>query len=392
LLNAIALCSGGIEKVVSNELKKLGVSVLEARFGRVRFTADVAGLYRALISLRAADRVLLEAGRFFAPDFDALFDGARAIPWESLIPNGMTVRIAKVRVNHSRLQAETTVQAMLHKAVASRLCDAYHLNRLPDSIQSAELRVYIEKDEASVYIDLAGDPLFKRGYRREGGAAPLRETTAAALILLSGWKRKFPLYDPFCGSGTVLIEAALYAWDAAPGLTRQFALSDLAIGDRETERAIRAELAAHVDFTRVVRIGGSDAEPDLIRIARENTRRAYELALGRKLDGPDIPQEQARLAWLPDFHALPMTKARAPSTDSGFIITNPPYGKRLGDRASAEDSYREMEVLIENFPRWRLGVVTDHAGFESFFGRRAASCRELTNGALQSYFFQYETL
>ncbi|MDR3303758.1 MAG: class I SAM-dependent RNA methyltransferase [Treponema sp.] len=383
-LNGVALCAGGIEKIVANELKKLGLSVLDARFGRVSFRADIAGFYRALMSLRVADRVMLEAGRFYAPDFDALFEGTRAIAWEYFIPKGMSVRVAKVRVHHSRLHAETTVQAMTHKAAAERLCDAYHLNRLPDSIQSAELRVYLEKDEAALYLDLAGEPLFKRGYRREGGVAPLRETTAAALLFLSGWKRKFPLYDPFCGSGTLVIEAALYAWDAAPGLARQFALSDLALGDRRTERALREELFAKIDFTRTIRVYGSDEEADLIRIARENTRRAYEIALGKKLDGPDVA-----LAWLPHFHALPLSKAVAPCSDAGFIITNPPYGKRLGDRASSEQTYREMETLAAQFPRWRLGVITDHPGFESFFGHRAVSCRELTNGALQSYFFQF---
>ena len=387
MMNAVALCAGGVEKVVANELRKLELPVLDARFGRVRFRADLAGLYRALMSLRTADRVLLEAGRFFAPDFDALFEGTSAVEWEAFIPKAMGLRVAKVRVNRSRLQAETTVQAMTHKAAAARLCEVYKLARLPDTIKSAELRVYIEKDEASLLLDLSGEPLFKRGYRREGGVAPLRETTAAALLLLAGWRRKFPLCDPFCGSGTLAIEAALYAWDMAPGLGRTFALSDLGIADPEIERMVREELAAKVDFSRTMRIFGSDADAELVCIARTNAQRAYTLALGKEVAGEPTP-----LPWLPDFHALAMKVAHAPTADAGFIITNPPYGKRLGDRADSERTYQEMEVLSRNFPGWKLGVISNHAGFESFFGRKADSCRELTNGALQSYFFVYEQL
>ncbi|MDR2536925.1 MAG: class I SAM-dependent RNA methyltransferase [Treponema sp.] len=385
MMNVVALCAGGVEKVVANELRKLELPVLDARFGRVRFRADLAGLYRALMSLRVADRVLLEAGRFSAPDFDALFEGTSAVEWEAFIPKAMGLRVVKVRVNHSRLQAETTVQAMTHKAAAARLCKVYKLSRLPDTIKSAELRVYIEKDEASLLLDLSGEALFKRGYRREGGVAPLRETTAAALFLLAGWRRKFPLYDPFCGSGTIAIEAALYAWDMAPGLGRAFALSDLGIADPKIERIVREELAAKIDFSRTMRIFGSDADAELVRIARINTQRAYTLALGK-----EVPGDPAPLPWLPDFHALAMKAIHAPTADAGFIITNPPYGKRLGDRADSERTYQEMEVLSRNFPGWKIGVISNHTGFESFFGRKADSCRELTNGALQSYFFMYE--
>jgi putative N6-adenine-specific DNA methylase len=386
-MTAAALCAGGLEKVVANELRKLGLSVLEARFGRVRFRADLAGLYRALMSLRAADRVLLEAGRFFAPDFDALFEGVGAIEWEALIPRAVGLRVSKVRAHHSRLQAETTVQAMTHKAVAARLCAAYKLARLPDTIISADIRVYIEKDEASLFLDLSGEALFKRGYRQEGGAAPLRETTAAALLLLAGWRRKFPLCDPFCGSGTFAVEAALYAWDMAPGLGRAFALSGLGIADSKIERLVREELAAKVDFSRTIRIWGTDEDAEPVRIARSNAQRAYMLALGKEGRSDPAPVQQ-----LPDFRMQAMRDLHAPSADAGFIITNPPYGKRLGDRAGAERIYQEMEALRRHFPGWKLGVISSHAGFESFFGRKADSCRELINGALQSYFFVYERL
>jgi putative N6-adenine-specific DNA methylase len=209
---ASALCAAGAEKALSNELKKMDLQVLDAGYGRVRFHADIAGLYRALMGLRTADRVLLEVGAFEARDFDALFEGAGSFPWETLIPAEMGLTVVKVRCNRSQLKAETSIQAVVHKAVAERLCDKNKLARLPEGPQlpeggAAELRAYVEKDMVSLLLDLSGEPLFKRGYRMEGGMAPLRETTAAALLLLSGWKRKYPLYDPFCGSGTILTEA-----------------------------------------------------------------------------------------------------------------------------------------------------------------------------------------
>ncbi|MDR1956908.1 MAG: class I SAM-dependent RNA methyltransferase [Treponema sp.] len=392
MMTALALCAVGAEKLVSHEVKKLGLPVLSTGFGKVRFTADLAGLYRALLSLRAADRVLLEAGAFPAADFDALFDGVQAIPWEDLIPRGMGLSVAKVRVNRSRLQAVTAIQGMVHKAAADRLCRHFKLSRLPElpsGAKPAEIRVYLEKDQASLLLDLSGEPLFKRGYRIEGGIAPLRETTAAALLLLANWRRKFPLYDPFCGSGAIAIEAALYAWDMAPGLGRDFTLSDLAIGNREVEAAIREELLTRVDFSRTIRIYGSDRDPRAVSIACSNAVRAYELAQGKRAAAGGI-RRGPQLPWLPDFKVLPMGEARAPDDHTGgFIITNPPYGKRLEDRAAAENTYRELKTLGQRFPGWKLGIITDHPGFESFFGGKADSCKEITNGAIPSYFFLF---
>jgi putative N6-adenine-specific DNA methylase len=390
MMTAIALCAVGAEKVVSHELKKLGLSIVDTSFGKVRFKTELTGLYRSLMGLRAADRVLLEAAHFPAEDFDALFEGVKAVPWEQFIPKDMGLRVAKVRANRSRLQGATSVQGIVHKAAADRLCKHFHLLRLPESEKTAELRVYIEKDQVSLLLDLSGEPLFKRGYRREGGIAPLRETTAAAILLLANWRRKFPLYDPFCGSGTLAIEAALYAWDMAPGLGRDFALSELLIGNKSLEREVREELLGKVDFSRTIRIYGSDADPRAVAMAKANAERAYTLAQGIPLPGRESPRT-VRLPWLPDFKAFPMKEAYAPH-EEGFIITNPPYGKRLGDPGSAETIYAEMGALIQRFPGWKLGLITDHPGFESFFGRKADSCRELTNGAIQSYLFQYDYL
>ena len=393
--NAVALCAVGAEKAVSNEIKKLGLTVAESGFGRVRFRADTAGLYRSLMGLRAADRVLLETAVFPAADFDALFKGAQSVPWEQLVPAHMGLKVAKVRSNRSRLKAETSIQSIVHKAAADRLCAAHGLARLPEEGTIAEVRVYVEKDAVSLLLDLSGEPLFKRGYRTEGGTAPLRETTAAAMLLLSGWKRKYPLYDPFCGCGTILTEALMYAWDMAPGLGRRFAIEDLLIGDGKTEQAVRGEFRAKIDFSRLVRIAGSDEDTRSVSIAASNAERLRDIAEGR------TPQRGIRAASsgvkgsgtsAVELKVLPAGEASAPFSDAGFIVTNPPYGKRLGDPAQAEQIYREMGGLQERFPGWKLAVITDHGGFESFYGKKADTCREISNGSTPSYFFQYEVI
>jgi putative N6-adenine-specific DNA methylase len=394
----MALCGAGAEKVVANELRKLNLRIRGAFFGRVRFDADLPGVYRALMCLRTADRLLLEAARFSATDFDALFDGVAAVPWERYISAGMGLLVTKVRANHSRLRAVTSIQGVIHKAAADRLAKAHGVSRLPQGGIQAELRAYIEKDEVSLLLDLSGEPLFKRGYRSEGGVAPLRETTAAALLFLANWRRKFPLYDPFCGSGTMVIEAAMYAWNMAPGLGRSFALSDLPWGNREIEGAIRQELLGQVDFSHPIRIYGSDADPRAVSIAKSNLYRAFELAQGKTPRRGILPADPGKTpdiaATPPDFPHLElkaMEKAKAPAPE-GFIITNPPYGKRLGGPEEAEALYRDMAVLVRHFPGWELALITAHPGFESHFGTRADSCRKITNGALHSYFYQYRKL
>jgi putative N6-adenine-specific DNA methylase len=411
----------GAEKAVSNEVRKLGLKVEDSGFGRVRFTADITGLYRALMGLRAADRVLLEAGFFRGDDFDALFEGTKNVPWERFVPEGMGLKVVKVRSNRSKLRAETSIQSVVHKAAAERLCQKYKVTRLPEPQprpnhlgtkwsgegsppeggSMAEVRVYIEKDMISLLLDLSGEPLFKRGYRSEGGIAPLRETTAAAMLLLSGWKRKFPLYDPFCGSGTILIEAAMYAWDMAPGLGRGFALDNLLIANRETGEAVRQDLRSRLNFENTVRIAGSDEDPRAVSIARSNLERLRDLAEGRTpVRGVRTSAGNAASGpALPGVKVLPMGAAKSPFAQdfdrkagdpAGFIVTNPPYGKRLGDQATAERIYGEMAALGQGFPQWKLALITDHSGFESFYGRKADSCREMSNGAIPSYFFQFD--
>jgi putative N6-adenine-specific DNA methylase len=283
------------------------------------------------------------------------------------------------------------------------------VERLPENGKIADIRVYIERDIVSIMLDVSGDPLFKRGYRLDGGAAPLRETTAAAILLLSGWRRKFPLYDPFCGSGTIAIEAAMFAWDMAPGVGRQFAIADLAIADESIEKTIRKELLARVDFSRRIRIGGSDADPAAVEAARANMLRAEALAKGGAAASPGAPAKTvtvkvsgakpvkpmnkpvtARFPHQPMFRVLPMENTSAPEGEGeGFIVTNPPYGNRLGNVTEAEAVYQRMSHLRSRFPAWKLAVITSHPGFESHFGRQADAIRQITNGAAQAHLYVF---
>jgi putative N6-adenine-specific DNA methylase len=271
---------------------------------------------------------------------------------------------------------------MVHKAAAQRICKSYGLRQLPGTGTEAEIRVYIEKDMVSLLLDLSGEPLFKRGYRREGGIAPLRETTAAAMLLLSGWKRKYPLYDPFCGSGTILCEALMYAWDFAPGLNRNFALDNLLIADNKLKEAVREELRGNINFERTIRISGSDEDAAVAKLGNQNLEKVLSLATQHK-----------NQYTLPTIRTLQMKEALSPYSDEpGFIVANPPYGKRLGDTSASELLYGEMSVLAQHFPGWKLVIISDHPGFESFFGKKSNSCREIKNGPITSYIFQYDKL
>jgi putative N6-adenine-specific DNA methylase len=369
----------------------MGLSVSDSGYGRVHFRADTTGLYRTLMGLRAADRVLLETGFFPAADFDALFAGTQNVSWEKFIPAQKGLKITKVRTNRSKLQAETSIQAIVNKAAAKRLCTAYGLERLPETGAEAEVRVYIEKDTVSLLLDLSGTSLFKRGYRIEGGIAPLRETTAAAMLLLSGWKRKYPLYDPFCGSGTILAEALMYAWDMAPGLGRRFAISDLLIADAKIEETVREEFRSRINFDRLIRIAGSDSDAPSAQLAEKNLQRVMDITK-KNTALPSVKVQPFQSAnYQQSDYKLPTTDRQLPTTP-GFIVTNPPYGNRLGSPEESEKIYREMAVLEGRFPGWKLVVITDHPGFESFFGRKADSCREISNGPIPSYIFQYERL
>ncbi|MDR2898347.1 MAG: class I SAM-dependent RNA methyltransferase [Spirochaetaceae bacterium] len=385
MIHFAALCAVGAEKILANELKQLGYAVTGNATGRVMYTGDEDALYRSNLCLRTADRVYLSMAVFPASDFDALFEGVKALPWEDYFPKNIRVIVDKVRSFRSSLSSEHSIQSVTHKAIYSRLSSAWRITSLPETGETAAIRVYIEKDIAHILLDLSGMPLHRRGYRTTGGEAPIRETLAAILLQLMFWKRKTPLHDPFCGSGTIPVEAALYAYNIAPGLGRGFGIEHLAIYDKRKDAEIRAKAASEIRADCLARITGSDIDEEAIVRAKANTERALVLA-GRALQSIGSDAKLPR----PDFISADFAELQAPY-EKGMIISNPPYGERLGTEAEAVELYRKMGSLVSAFPGWEMGFITSNTEFENAFGQRAEKKKELKSGNLDTCFYRYST-
>ncbi|MBQ7158226.1 MAG: class I SAM-dependent RNA methyltransferase [Treponema sp.] len=379
----VALCAVGAEKILGNELKLLGYKLVSNAPGRVTFTGDDDALFRTNLCLRTADRVYLQMASFNAADFDQLFDGVYAINWQDFLKKDSRVVVDKVRCYKSTLNSEHSIQGMVQKAIYKKLGDKWHMQTLPESGEESDVRVYLDEDRALILLDLSGLPLHKRGYRTDGGFAPLRETTAAALLQLMMWRRKTPLHDPFCGSGTFAIEAALYAYNVAPGFGRRFALENLPIFNSRRAQEIKCAEAEKIRTDVEVRITGTDIDPAAIERARKNAEHACVMA-GRALNLIDKSNKVPR----PDFDVADFTDITAPY-ESGLLICNPPYGERLGDVEQAEEIYRKMSCLFDEFKGWQLGVITAHKKFQECIGRYATSLKSLKAGNLDTMFYMY---
>jgi len=375
---ALALCAVGLEKVCQAELERLGFGVERREPGRVRFAligslGTAASLMRANIGLRTAERILYEAGRFPAPGFDELFEAVRSIPWERFFRREDKLVVERVRTRRSRLSAQTSIQSVTHKAVYERLSERFHLARLPETGRVRGLRAYLDEDQCVLGLDTSGEALHKRGYRLAAGKAPLKETVAAGVLFLSGWSRRLPLLDPFCGSGTIAIEAALFAMDRSPGLGRSFGFEDMPLasageggGKASAEvEAAKARVRRDADF----RICASDADPGAVEDARANSGRAGVA------EGIEFRVAKAEDA--------------APPFDRGSLLCNPPYGERLGTPEEARELYRLMGEASSRFDGWGMGFVTNDPNFGESFGRRAAHARKIVNGAEEQYFHWY---
>ncbi len=370
--NGIALCALGLERVCSAELRRIGLAETGREAGRIHFALGqdpAASLERANLWLRTAERVLVEAGTFPARDFDELFESVRTIPWELYFRSDGAPVIERVRIKDSKLSAQTAVQSIAHKAIYERLGRAYKVQRLPETGFSAGIRIYLDNDICTVGVDCSGDALHKRGYRRATGPAPLKETVAAGMLLLAGWTRRQAFLDPFCGSGTLAIEAALFALDMAPGIGRKFLLESmpLASGNNPNREREKARVAVRMDVD--LRIRASDSDPDAVAAAKVN----------------------ARLAGVGDLIEFEIADAEAakPFASVGSLICNPPYGERLGTPAEAEDLYRRLGSFSANFDGWGLGFVTNRQDFGKFFGRRATTEKRIVNGAEEQWFHWY---
>lgn len=379
----VALCAIGAEKILGNEIKHLGYKLESNAPGRVSFLGDETALYRSNLCLRTADRVYLQLSKYNALNFDELFDGTYKINLQDYFNKDTRIVVDKVRINHSKLNSEHSVQGIVHKAIYSKLGDVWKMSSLPESGNQSDIRVYIEKNEVLVLLDISGLPLHKRGYRTDGGIAPLRETAAAILLQEMMWRRKTPLHDPFCGSGTIAIEATLYAFNVAPGFGRRFAIENLPFYNQELDTKTREEEASKIRTDVEVRITGSDIDRNAVERAKKNAEHACVMA-GRALKSIGISAHIPR----PDFIQSDFADLSAPY-DEGLLLCNPPYGERLGDEEEAEKLYAKMHCLLSDFPNWNLGIITSHEKFEECFGKKATKAKKIKAGNLDTTFYMY---
>jgi putative N6-adenine-specific DNA methylase len=364
----IATSTFGLEAVVARELERLGYSNLRTVDGKVHFQGDELDIARCNLWLRSADRVLIRVGEFPAPDFDALFDRTVALPWSDLLPVDAKFPVAGRSVL-SRLHAVPTVQGCIKKAIVESLKKKHQRFRFDESGATFQVEVSLLRDVATLTIDTSGDGLHKRGYREYVGPAPLRETMAAGLIQLSYWNRGRQLVDPFCGSGTIPIEAALIGRNMAPGMGRSFVAEDWRWFDRRIWKEARTEARDLKQPRLTLPIVGYDHDPAAIRLSEKGAREA-----GVTTDVEFREQEVS------DFRS---------NLEYGVVICNPPYGERLGDPEEVEAVYRELGRVTASLTTWGIYVITANRFFEKHFGRRAPRRRKLFNGRLECQFYQY---
>lgn len=380
----VALCAVGAEKILGNEIKHLGYKLISNAPGRVSFSGDEAALYRTNLCLRTADRVYLQLAKYNALDFDDLFDGTYNINWQDYLKKDSKVVVDKVRTYKSKLNSEHSIQGIVHKAIYSKLGDIWHMASLPETGEKSDIRVYIDNDEVLILLDLSGLPLHKRGYRVDGGIAPMRETMAAVLLQEMMWRRKTPLHDPFCGSGTIAIEATLYAFNVAPGFGRRFAIENLPFYNETLASEVKQKEAEQIRTDVEVRITGSDIDDKAVARAKQNAEYACVMA-GRALKSIGISKHIQR----PDFIQSDFQDLSAPY-ESGLILCNPPYGERLGDEEEARELYQNMNSLWNEFPNWDLGIITSNEEFQESFGHKTSAIKKIKAGNLDTSFYIYK--
>ena len=379
----VALCAVGAERILGNEIKHLGYKLNGNAPGRVSFLGDDDALFKANLCLRTADRVYLQLAEYDALDFDALYDGTYAINWQDFLRKDSRVIVDKVRSYKSKLNSEHSIQGIVHKAIYSKLGDVWKMSSMPETGEESNIRVYVDENKVLVLLDLSGLPLHKRGYRVDGGIAPLRETLASVLLQEMMWRRKTPLHDPFCGSGTIAIEATLYAFNVAPGFGRRFALENLPIYNAERAQQIRDEEAAKIRTDVEVRITGSDIDNAAVERSKKNAEYACVMA-GRALKSIGISAHIPR----PDFIQSDFADLAAPY-DEGLILCNPPYGERLGDANQARELYKNMQSLWTDFNGWDIGIITSNEEFQENFGHKTSAIKKLKAGNLDTSFYIY---
>ncbi len=366
----IVPCHFGMESVLKREIVDLGYDIADVSDGRVTFYGDEEGLCRANIFLRTGERVLIKIGTFRAESFEELFQGTKSLPWEEYIPMDGKFWVAKASSIRSKLLSSSDIQSIMKKAMVERLQSVYHIKWFEESGESFPIRVFLMKNQVTVGLDSTGEPLHKRGYRRLTAKAPIAENLAAALIMLTPWNKDRILVDPFCGSGTIPIEAAMMAARMAPGMNRSFIAEkwDHIVSKRIWYNAMD-EASDLVDLNVRTDIQGYDIDEEMIEIARENAA----------LAGVD------RLIHFQRRGVEQLSHAKK----YGFLITNPPYGERLQNKEGLPALYRTIGERYRELDSWSMYLITAYDRAEQAVGRRADKNRKIYNGMIKTYYYQF---
>ena len=370
-IELIAPCHFGLEAVLKREILDLGYEISSVEDGRVTFQGDAEAVCRANIFLRTAERVLLKVGSFQAVSFEELFEKTKALPWEAYIPKDGKFWVTKASSVKSRLFSPSDIQSVMKKAMVRRLQEHYHMEWFPEDGPEYPVRVFLMKDQVTVGIDTSGASLHKRGYREVSGKAPITETLAAALIMLTPWRGDRILVDPFCGSGTFAIEAAMMAANIAPGMNRSFTAEKWTnLIPKKLWYDTVDEASDLIREPEETDIQGYDADEDVIRIARRNAA-------------------EAGVEHMIHFQRRDVRNLSHPKK-YGFIITNPPYGERLEDKKDLPELYRAFGESFRRLETWSAYMITSYEDAERYFGRKADKNRKIYNGMLKTYFYQFQ--
>ena len=366
----VAPCHMGLEAVLKREIIDLGYDITEVADGRVTFAGDADAVVRANIGLRTAERVLIKIGSFHAESYEELFQGTKALPLEEFIPVDGKFWVTKASTVKSKVFSPSDIQRVMKKAMVDRMSQAYHTTVFEENGLEFPIRVFLYKDEVTVTLDSTGMSLHKRGYRRLESQAPIAENLAAALIMLTPWRKDRILIDPFCGSGTIPIEAAMIAANIAPGMNRHFnaeAWTHLITPQNWSD--VREEAMEDIDLNIETDIQGYDIDSSVIEIARINAEKA---GVG------DLIHFQAR-----DVAKLSHRKKY------GFVITNPPYGERIGDKKELDSLYRVLGERYKELDDWSMFMITSYEKAQEAIGKKADKNRKIYNGMIKTYFYQY---
>jgi len=367
--NLHATVAFGLEAITKRELIGLGMENVRVEDGKVRFSGEEYDIAKANLWLRTADRVLLEVGEFKALSFTELFDKTREIPWEEYIPEdgNFTVDGSSVK---SKLFSISDSQSIVEKAIVERLKENYKgVDWFEKTGARYKVKVALLRDIATITIDTTGESLHKRGYRKRQAIAPIKETLAAAMVMLSFWKPERPLFDPFCGSGTILVEAALIGKNIAPGLDRSFVAEAWDFIDPKVWKEERVKALKEIRNDVKLNLLGSDIDRKLVLIARDN---AFNLGL-----------EDDIAFTIKDFRDVDL------KDDYGVLITNPPYGERISEIDEAKELYKDLGEKMKDLKTWSIYVITNHEDFEKSYGRKADRKRKLFNGNIKTDYYQF---